>query len=258
MLWHMRTGSRFALAAALGLVCVVLFAGGALALASAAFTRTDHRSRGLDGDVARVVVATGSGDVTLRPGGAGRVTVNETRHFWLRKPKLDVALRDGVLAIRVDCGRFGPGCSDDLDLTVPPGVERTSVDADSGDVSVSGMRGTVDLRADSGDVDAADITGTLTLSADSGDVSASGVRADDVKASADSGDVDLALVAPPRRASASADSGDVSVDVPAGRYHVVADADSGDVSVEGLLRDDTAASNIDAHADSGDVSVRGR
>jgi Putative adhesin len=254
----MSTASRFVLAGVIAVACVVLFAGGALTLANTAFTRTDHRSRVLRGDVARVVVATGSGDVTLRSGATGRVTVAERRRFWLRKPKVDVALRDGVLAIRVHCGHFGPSCSDDLDVTVPAGVGRTSVDADSGAVSVSGMRGAVDLRADSGDVEAEDIVGALTLSADSGDVRAREVRAETVSASADSGDVDVTLLAPARAVSASANSGDVTVDVPAGRYRVDAGADSGDVSVDGLLRDDSAARHIGAHADSGDVTVRGR
>ena len=253
----MSTASRLVLAGALGAACVVLFAGGALTLASTVFTRTDQRSRVLRGDVARVVVSTGSGDVTLRPGAAGRVTVDERRRFWLRKPKLDVALRDGVLAIRVDCGHFGPSCSDALDLTVPAAVARTTVNADSGEVSVSGMRGAVDLRADSGDIDAEDIVGPVTLRADSGDVLARAVRADTLAASTDSGDIDVTLLAPPRAVSASADSGDISVDVPAGRYHVDAGADSGDVGVDGLLRDDTAPRHIEAHADSGDVSVRG-
>jgi hypothetical protein len=257
MLSFMSTASRLALAGVIALACVVLFAGGALTLASTAFTRTDHRSRVLRGDVARVVVATGNGDVTLRSGAAGRVTLDERRRFWLRKPKVDVALRDGVLAIRVDCGRFGP-CSDDLDLTVPAGVGRTSVDADSGAINVSGMRGAVELRADSGDVEAEDIAGALSLSADSGDVRARDVRAETVSASTDSGDVDVMLLAPARAVSASADSGDVTVDVPAGRYRVDAGADSGDVGVDGLLRDDTAPNHIDAHADSGDVAVRGR
>jgi hypothetical protein len=254
----MRTASRIVLAAALGLACLALFAGGALALASTVLTRTSHHSRTVDGPVSRVVVETGAGDVTLRPGAAGRVTVSETRHFWLRKPKLDVALRDGILAISVHCGSFGPGCADDLDLTVPPGVGRTSVDADAGDVTVSGARGAVDLRADSGDVMAEDVSGAVSLRADSGDVDARDVRADTVTASTDSGDVDVAVLAPPRVLSASADSGDVHVDVPAGRYHVDADADSGDVNVDGVLRDDSAARHIDARADSGDVTVRGR
>jgi hypothetical protein len=254
----MRTAPRIALGTVLGVVCLALLAGGALALASTAFTRTDRRSHVLRGTVSRVVVEGDRSDVALRSGPPGRVTVAEERHFWLRKPKLDLALRDGVLTARVDCGSFAPGCSEDLKLTVPSEVARTSVRADSGDVSVHGARGAVDLRADSGDVDAEDISGVVRLQADSGDVTAHGVRADTVDARADSGDVDLALVAVPRAVSASADSGDVDLDVPAGRYRVDTGADSGDVNVEGVLRDDTAPNSIDAHADSGDVTVRGR
>jgi Toastrack DUF4097 len=188
MLCAMGSASRIALGTALAVACVALLGGGALALASTVFTRTDHHSRVIRGDVSRVVVETRTGDVTLRPGDAGRVTVAETRRFWLRKPRLDVALRDGVLAIKVDCGSFGPACSDDLDVIVPAGVGRTRVSADSGDVDVTGMRGTIDLSADSGDIDADAITGDITMRAGSGDVTAGAVRADTVSASADSGD----------------------------------------------------------------------
>jgi hypothetical protein len=254
----MRTASRLALGTVLAVVCLALLAGGALALASTVFTRTDDRSHVLRGPVSRVVVEGDSGNVALRSGPGGRVTLAEERHFWLRKPKLRLALHDGVLTARVDCGRFGPGCSDDLQLTVPPDVARTSVAADSGNVHVSGMRGAVDLSADSGDVDAEDVVGDVHLVADSGDITAHGLRAGTVDATADSGDIDLALVAVPRSLSASADSGNVALDVPSGRYRVDAGADSGDVDVTGVLRDDGAPNAIDAHADSGDITVRGR
>jgi putative adhesin len=254
----MRTASRLALGTVLGLVCLALLAGGGIGLGSTVFKQNDHRSHVLRGTVSRVVVEGDSGDVALRPGRAGRATVSEERHFWLRKPKLALTLRDGVLTARVDCGDFGPACSDDLELTVPPDVARTSVTADSGDVRVRGAGGAVDLRADSGDVEAEDVSGDVHLRSDSGNVVARGVRARTVDARADSGDIDLALLAVPRSVSASADSGDVDLDVATGRYRVDADADSGDVDVDRVLRDDTAPNRIDAHADSGDVTVRGR
>jgi hypothetical protein len=254
----MRTTSRLALGSVIAVVCLVLLAGGALALASTVFTRTDNRSHVLRGSVDRVVVEGDSGDVVLRSGPAGRVTVAEKRHYWLRKPKLHLTLRDGVMRAKVDCGNFGPGCSDDLRLTVPPEIARTSVSADSGDVHVSGMRGAVDLSADSGDVDAEDLVGDVHLNSDSGSITAHGLRAGTVDANADSGDIDIALVATPRSLQANSDSGSVDLDVPAGRYRVDAGADSGSVDVKGVLRDDTAPNAIDAHADSGDVTVRGR
>jgi hypothetical protein len=273
----MRTAPRLALAAAIGVASVVLLAAGALALAGTVFGHTERRSHVLRGAVTRVVVEGTSGDVALRSGPAGRVTVAEKRHFWLHKPKLDLALRAGVLTVRVRCGHFGPGCSDDLRIAAPPGIGRASVDVDSGDVSLSavdaglvvartdsgdvsvhGAPGAVDLRAGSGDLEADDVAGAARLETDSGDVTGRRLRGDRVSASADSGDVDVALLAAPRALTARADSGDVDVEVPADRYRIDADADSGDVRLDGLLRDDRSARRIDAHADSGDVTVRGR
>ena len=255
----MATTSRFALATALGLVCLALLAGGALALASTVFRHTDHRSHVVRGTVSRVVVGADNGDVAVRSGPAGRVTVAESRHYLWRKPKLELTLRNGVLTVGVDCGGFDPGCSNDLGITVPRGVGQASVAVDSGDVELTGLDARrVDATSDSGDVDADDLSGTLSLETDSGDVSGRGLRGDRVEASTDSGDVDLGLLSAPLKLSAQTDSGDVDVDVPSDRYRVDADTDSGDVSVDGVLRDDTAARSIDVSTDSGDVNVRGR
>jgi Putative adhesin len=272
----MRSPLRPVLAVLLGLVSVALLASGALALGSALFDRTETRSHVLRGAVSRVVVDGTSGDVVLRSGPAGRVMVQERRHFWLREPKLALSLRDGVLSVRVDCGSFGPDCSDDLRITAPAGIGSTDVEvdsgdvtltafdsrriaasADSGDVTVHGARATVALSADSGDVEAEDVSGPASLVTDSGDVTARGLTGATVTASSDSGDVGLALAATPRRVSANTDSGDVDVDVPAERYRVDAGADSGDVRLDGVFRDDLATRRIDAHSDSGDVTVRG-
>jgi hypothetical protein len=205
------TASRFALATALGLVCLALLAAGALGLGSRVFRHTDHRSHVVRGTVARVVVAADSGDVALRSGPAGRVTVAESRHYWWRKPKLELTLRDGVLTVGVDCRGFHPGCSNDLGITVPRGVGQASIVVNSGDVAVTGLDARrVDAISDSGDVDADDLAGALRLETDSGDVTARGLRGDRVTASTDSGDVDLALLAAPRALSARTESGDVT------------------------------------------------
>ena len=175
----MRSPLRPVLAVLLGLVSVALLASGALALGSALFDRTETRSHVLRGAVSRVVVDGASGDVVLSSGPAGLATVRERRHFWLRAPKLALSLRDGVLSVRVHCGSFGPDCSDDLEITAPPGVARTDVDVDSGDVTLSAF----DSRR-------------ISASADSGDVRLDGVFRDDLAA---------------RRIDAHSDSGDVTV-----------------------------------------------
>jgi hypothetical protein len=61
----------------------------------------DHRSHVVRGTVSRVVVAADNGDVALRSGPVGRVTVAESRHYWWRKPKRELTLRDGVLSVGV-------------------------------------------------------------------------------------------------------------------------------------------------------------
>jgi hypothetical protein len=273
----MRSAPRLALGVAIGVASVALLAAGVLAVVSTVFRHTERSSHVLRGDVSSVVVEGASGDVALRSGPAGRVTVAEKRRYWLRKPKLELSLARGVLTVRVQCSWFGPDCSDDLRITAPPGVDAAVVDVDSGDVSlrafdagrvvartdsgdvsVRSAPGALDVRADSGDVEVDDVRGAVRLATDSGDVTGRGLRGPVVSASADSGDVAVALLVAPRALSAHTDSGDVDLDVPSDRYRVDADADSGDVSLDGLLRDDRAVRHIDARSDSGDVTVRGR
>jgi Fe2+ transport system protein FeoA len=236
----MRSAPRLALGVAIGVASVALLAAGVLAVVSTVFRHTERSSHVLRGDVSSVVVEVASGDVALRSGPAGRVTVAEKRRYWLRKPKLELSLARGVLTVRVECSWFGPDCSDDLRITAPPGVDAAVVDVDSGDVSLRAFdAGRVVARTDSGDVSVRSAPGALDVRADSGDVA-------------------VALLVAPRALSAHTDPGDVDLDVPSDRYRVVADADSGDVSLDGLLRDDRAVRHIDARSDSGDVTVRGR
>jgi hypothetical protein len=248
-----------------------------LAVMADAFQRTDERQHVVRGSVSRVIVEGSNGDVSLRTSSAARVTVREQRRFWLRAPKLDLSLRDGVLRVAASCDGWAPGCSDDLEIAAPPSVRATDVSVDSGDVSVAtrdasrivatsdsgdvevhGSRGAVEASTGSGDVSAEDVRGPLTMATDSGDVSGRRLRSTTVSGSSDSGDVSIGVLVTPRSVAATTDSGDVDVAVPSDRYRLDAETDSGDVALERIFRDDLAPHRIDARTDSGDVLVRGR
>ena len=248
-----------------------------LAVAADAFQRTTERRHVIREPVSRVIVEGSNGEVSLRTSSSAQATVREQRRFWLREPKLELSVRDGVLRVAARCDGWSPGCADELEIVVPAGVRAANVSVDSGDVTIAtrdasrivatsdsgdvdvrGARGTVQASTDSGDVSAHDVRGRLTMSTDSGDVFGERLRGDTITGTSDSGDVSLGLLVAPRLVTATTDSGDVDVAVPSDRYRVDAETDSGDIALERILRDDLSPRRIEARTDAGDVLVRGR
>jgi DUF4097 and DUF4098 domain-containing protein YvlB len=226
------TRTRLLIPIAVLLVLAAVGAGG-IAIAAVSLSHTENRSHVLDGTVTRVVVESSSGDLDLQTIAGTQTRVREHRTYFAHKPTLDMTLRDGVLRMKVDCGSFAINCSDDLTVGVPRGVRTTMIELDSGDVKLAGLdgqrfladtdsgdleartiRGDLSLETDSGDATISDVTGTIALRSDSGDVEGRRLRAPDITAASDSGDVALDLLAAPASLQAETDSGDVDVRVP--------------------------------------------
>jgi hypothetical protein len=239
------------------LAVLVTLAVSSSSLVALAFGHTEERTHTVSGPVTRVVVDGASGDVALMAASVRDVTIHERRRYGLRKPHLDVALRDGVLHVAVRCGGWSGGCADDLDIVVPHAVRDAVVRADSGDVSLAGLTGDAfSATSESGDVRANRIAGALALRTDSGDVEAGDVHGR-VELHAGSGDVTGHGLRSPAL-TATSDSGDVELAVPAGAYRLDATTGSGDAHVSGISRDDLSPRRIQARTGSGDVTVRGQ
>ena len=81
-------------------------------------------------------------------------------------------------------------------------------------------------QANSGDVDVRGLTGTVNLASNAGDVSGDELAGARLRAKSSSGDVRLELVSSPASVAALSDSGDVDVDLPAGEYALDTHTDS--------------------------------
>jgi DUF4097 and DUF4098 domain-containing protein YvlB len=144
--------------------------------------------------------------------------------------------------------RLGEGCDDgwaifrcitDYRIEVPRELA-VEIDTEAGDVSVSGVGGSVTIDADVGDVDA------------------TALAAATVKATSDAGDVRLSFATAPTSLVADSGAGDVELVLPRGEYAVETESDAGDTSVSGLIRYDLAPHSVEASSDAGDVTIRGR
>jgi len=232
---------------------VVLFTS-TLALASTpqgTFDRTLQVSGPVD-----LEVLTHSGDVTIRAGSSGSVTVHGKIYVgdrWLRgNRQSDVQaieqnppIRQDGNSIHIDYLNYHD-ISVDYEITVPAETAiRTH--SGSGDQNIEGTKGNVDIETGSGDVKLRNLTGEVHLQTGSGDVRAHEV-AGAIKGGAGSGDIEI-------EESGSGDidlhtgSGNIEVRGIQGAFH--AQAGSGDITAEG-----SQTGNWEVRTGSGDVTLR--
>lgn len=227
---------------------------------------TTAEATGRVGDrVHTVQIDNESGDVAITAADVGQTTVQQTFHYNWDEPGQAYQVADGELTLN-GCGWM---CSVDYVVTVPLGTKVTG-QLQSGDLEVTGVA-TADVHSNSGAVTVRDVNGPVTVEADSGDIELSGLGASatvdsssgsvtardmrgPVEASVSSGDV-LITLAEPEDVQVSASSGDVSLRVPRVAYHVEGSTDSGGRSIE-VPRDSASPHLLQLNASSGDVIVR--
>jgi hypothetical protein len=238
------------------------FAGLAIALAvlsTAVFASTPQgtfeRTLSVSGPV-DLEVLTHSGDVTVRSGPAGSVSIRGkifVSDRWLRgERKTDVSaieqnppVRQEGNSIHIDYVE-ARDISVDYEITVP---EDTALRAHtgSGDQTIEGLHGNADLQSGSGDLKLARLTGDIHLQTGSGDVRAHEISGpvrggtgsgDVVVEETGAGDIDL-----------HTGSGNITARGVQGAFR--AEAGSGDITAEG-----TQSGSWDIKTGSGNVHVR--
>jgi hypothetical protein len=201
-------------------------------------------------------VETRSGDITVRSGPAGSVSIQGkifvADHWLLGNRHSDVSdieqhppLRQEGNRIRIDYVN-AHDISVDYEITVPADTTiRTH--SGSGDQTMEGIRGNVDLQTGSGDVKLARITGEIHLQTGSGDIRAREI-AGALRGGAGSGDIEVE------------ETGSGDVDLHTGSGNIVArgiqgsfhaETGSGDITGEG-----TQTGTWEIRTGSGNVHVR--
>ncbi len=208
-------------------------------------------------------VLTRSGDITVRGGPAGTVTVHGKIHAgnnWFdwgqRSSNADVQeleknppIRQSGNSIRIDYVNYR-NISIDYEVIVP---ENTSVrgHSGSGNQSVEGVKGTVDLEAGSGDMELSRVTGDLRFQTGSGNIRGRGVSGP-VRLKAGSGDIEIEEVGQ-GDVDARTGSGNITVRGVNGGFR--AEAGSGDIRADGkpasLWSIRTGSGNVDLGVPSG-------
>src|ERR1022692_260812 len=182
-----------------------------------------------------------SGDITVRNGSAGTVSIHGKIHVsdsWFgggRKQEVqeiqnNPPLRQSGNSIRIDYVNVN-NISVDYEITVP---ENTAVRAHtgSGDQDVQGLKGNVDLESGSGDMKLARLTGDLHFQTGSGNVTGHEL-AGPVRAKAGSGDI-IVDETGAGDVEIRTGSGNVTAKGVNGGFH--AEAGSGDIHGQGSPR----------------------
>jgi hypothetical protein len=143
----------------------------------------------------------------------------------------------GVLRIRARCpDTVLATCSASYKVTVPNNVPVT-VRTGSGDVALTGLRGSARITTGTGDIAASSYCGFV------------------LQARAESGDVAASAACAPERLDLRSRSGGVRAVVPPGRYRIDADSDEGTRTVRGLTPADDAPFQLQVLSDTGDVAL---
>lgn len=202
-----------------------------------------------------LAVQTRSGDITVRTGPAGTVSIRGKiyvgDHWLFGNHHTDVSdieqnppLRQDGNNIRIDYVS-ARDISVDYEITVP---EDTTIHSHSGsgDQTIEGMRGNVDVQSGSGDVKLSHLTGEVRLQTGSGDVRAHEISGP-VRGGTGSGDMELE-----ETGSGDVDlhtgSGNITARGIHGAFH--AEAGSGDITADG-----TQTGSWEVRTGSGNVHV---
>lgn len=230
----------------------ILFAS--VAFASSRPQGTFERSFQVSGP-ADLQVFTRSGDIVVRGGPAGTVTISGkiiVGDRWLtgnrtadvQELEKNPPVRQDGNSVRIDYVNLR-NISIDYEITVPADT-KVQTHTGSGDQTMEGLKGDVDLEAGSGDIRLRDVNGAVRLHTGSGDVK--GDTAGAFRAETGSGDIRIELKA----------AGDVDVHTGSGNVELQgvngalrAEAGSGDIQIEGAQK-----GNWELHTGSGNVTLR--
>lgn len=242
--------SRFIAILRLGFLALLITAS-----AGASVVGTFDRTLTVTGPV-DLEVLTHSGDITVHSGPAGSVTIHATIHVgsrWLsgshdadvKELQQNPPIHQSGNNIRID----SPDLRDvsvDYQITAPTETAVRS-HTGSGDQTLEGLRGRIELESGSGDLRLSRLTGELRFRTGSGNVEAEELSGP-VYCRAGSGDLSIEETG----------SGDANLETGSGNIHVKglsgglrASAGSGDITIVG-----TPKESWEIHTGSGDVRLR--
>jgi putative adhesin len=212
-------------------------------------TTTFSDSESLSGPVSEVRFANDSGNVKITVGDT--FEVRRTVSYHENKPGRTYRMDGGALVLENCPDR---NCRVSYEVTVPNDTP-VSGHLDSGDVELTGVA-SANVEAESGNVTVRDVDGTVNARTESGNVDLSAIGGN-VVAGAESGNVHVGLTSA-KAVTATTSSGNVDVTVPKAAYQVdiQTDQDDDDADVVNDIGGGTTGPKINLRTDSGNVTLK--
>jgi len=219
-------------------------------------------------------VSVDEGNISASPGPAGRLRVHGILRYSLVRPQLRWQRSPSTIALHGHCQVPTGVCSFDYAVTVPAGA-RSEFSSSSGNVTASGLAGTVTLSTASGDIQATRLSGRATISDHSGDITVTslsgarvlirndsgnitgrGVSSQQLTAQDHSGDITVVFTKVPDLVRISNSSGNITLVFPPGptAYRVSASTSSGQTSVN-VPQSPTSPHVVSVTDQSGDITI---
>lgn len=198
-----------------------------------------------------------AGSVTVHGADTDRVTIAERVSDGLHHPDRSRRVVGDRLILRGTCGAFPETwCSDTFTVRAPRSV-RVVVRAEG--VTVTDVRGGVDITSDGNDISAYNVSGAMRLRSHGGNIDAGGLGADLVDAESSGGNTSLSFAAAPRLVDVTSHGGNIDIEVPerAVAYRVDASAQGGSTDTA-IRTDPSSPREIRAESSGGNVSIRYR
>ncbi|NED12734.1 DUF4097 domain-containing protein [Streptomyces sp. SID9124] len=204
-------------------------------------SKSKSTSYDVTGKVTALDVRTPGGDIKVVAGDGGTVRVTEKVSYSGDKPKTEHTTRGGTLLLAPGdgCAKDGGAstCKVDYTLEVPKSLAAV-LESKGGNISVSGLAGSLEVKSGGGKVTADRITAKrFTVDGNGG------------------GAIDARFAAAPDTVAIDTRAGDVSVRVPSAEAYAVKATSNGGSSKVGIKTDPASSRKITLHTDGGDVKL---
>ena len=207
-------------------------------------------------DVASLEISNDNGSVTVTATDGDTIEISADVSEGWQATKVASRVAGDVLEVDASCPPFvSIWCSVEYTIAVP--ADRPLTIDGSGDVTVRGMTGPIDVDSDDGRVELDGISGDITVSNDNGRIVGRRLSSAAVDARNTNGRIELSFVDPPRAVSARTENGRIEVVVPDADVLYRVDLRTENGSTDNSVRTDPSSDHvIELSSQNGSVTLR--
>jgi hypothetical protein len=194
--------------------------------------------------------------ITVTGSQHGTTSVTVTTRYSPSPPVITHTVTGGALQVGETCPSGNGSCDVSIAIQVPRDVTAQVDDAD-GNVTMSGLTGTVTATSDTGTIALSGISGPVTATNSDGDIDGTALTSRGLTLRDDTGDITVSLLTPPSSLRATNSDGDVTIGLPSSvSYRISTPNSQGLASVSvAVPASKSSPYSVTASSDTGSVSI---